>query len=172
MRTNWQFLNEGKAWRQCQHVCCDSQWPWLQGPTTVTTAATSQLPKSQSTKLNKTKCSQFWMERSCFQEKSSWKFIFYVVCVWKCVLPEVPQKHSPVLHHSAPKVAGGFGSGEREGTTFSPHSLHLLLQTSFSFFSTTTTCCLLQRSWNFMSSCSIHPLFYQVSCAPSFNLSS
>lgn len=123
MRTNWKLLNEGKAWRQCQHICCDSQWPWLQGATTVTAATTSQLPKSQSTKLNKSKCSQFWMEGSCFQEKSSWKFIFHVVCAWKCVLPEVPQKHSPVLYHSAPKVAGGFGSGEQRGDSHLAHTL-------------------------------------------------
>lgn len=78
---------------------------------------------AQIPKLNKSKCSQFWMEGSCFQEKSSWKFIFYVVCVWKCVLPEVPQKHSPVLHHSAPKVAGGFGSGEHRRDSHLAHTL-------------------------------------------------
>lgn len=58
---------------------------------------------------------------------------------------EVPQKPSP-----SPPPQSSYSRwriwewGAERGLIFSPSSPHLLLQTSFSFFSTTTTWCLLQ----------------------------
>lgn len=125
-------------------------------------------------KLNKSKCSQFWMEGSCFQEKIILRIHNLCgLCLEVCTAWKYHRSPAQVLHHSAPKVGGGFGSGEQRRDS----NLALTLPTCscrqaslsslplpFAFVS--------KECWNFMSSCSIHPLFFQVSYAPSFVLSS
>lgn len=154
------------------------QWPREQGPTAATIGSrdvtTAQTPKWQwpCTKMNKTKCSQFWMEGSCFQEKFSWKFIIYVVCVsptpWK-----YHRSPARVLHHSAPQVAQGFGTGEQRGDSYLAQILPTCSCRQASLSSVPLPLAVFSKEWwNFRSSCSIHPLFFQVSYAPSFILSS
>lgn len=126
-------------------------WQWRRewGPTAATIhrrdITTAQTLKWQwpCTKMNKSKCPQFWMEGSCFQEKLSWKVIIYVVCA----SPTSSKYHrSPaqVLHHTAPQEAQGFGSREEREDSYSAQTLPTCSCRQLPFFSTTTTCCLLQ----------------------------
>lgn len=111
-------------------------------------------------KLNKGKCSQFWTEGSCFQENhlENSSFMWFVSGSVYCL--EVPQKHSPVLQHSAPKVAGGFGSGKQRGDSHLAHTLPTCSCRQASLSSLLLPLAVFSKEcWNFMSSCSIHPLF-------------
>lgn len=143
----------------CQHVCCDSQWPWQWGLSTVTIH--SQLPRHNcpDPKLNKSKCSQFWMDWSCFLEKSSWKFIIYMVCVWKCVLlgtTEVPQKPSPSPQSQC--SSSRWRIREQRGDLYLAQTLPTCCCRQASLSSLPLPLAVFSKEcWNFMSSCSLHP---------------
>lgn len=150
-------MNEGKAWRQCQHVCCDSQWPWQQGPTTVTVRSRNITTAQSWTKVSVHNFERKGaVSRKNHLENSS--FMWFVSGSVYCL--EVPQKHSPVLQHSAPKVAGGFGSGKQRGDSHLAHTLPTCSCRQASLSSLLLPLAVFSKEcWNFMSSCSIHPLF-------------
>lgn len=92
-----------------------------------------------------------------------------VSTTWK--QPELRTSPAWVLHQSAPKVARRFGSGKQRGDPYLAQTLPTCSCRQAALSSLPLSLAVFSKEcWNFMSPCSIHPLFFQVSYAPSFIL--